>query len=137
LPLPPVQRQGRPWRAHRQVINGILWVLATGSPWRDLPERYGPWQTCYERFRRWTQDGTWERLYQAILARMQRRHAIDWGRWCVDGTSIRALHAAAGARKKGVRLANRLITPWAAPAAAGARSSTSPATRAARSPRFG
>jgi transposase len=137
LPLPPAQRQGRPWRAHRQVINGILWVLATGSPWRDLPERYGPWQTCYERFSRWAQDGTWERVYQAILARMHRRHALDWERWCVDGTSIRALHAAAGARKKGARLTNRLITPWAAPGAAGARSSTSRATPTARSPRFG
>jgi transposase len=118
------------------VINGILWVLATGSPWRDLPERYGPWPTCYERFSRWAQDGTWEQLYQAVLGRMQRRHAIDWERWCVDGTSIRALQAAAGARKKGARLTNRLITPWDAPAGAGARSSTSRATRAARSPPF-
>ena len=115
------------------MINGILWVLATGTPWRDLPERYGPWQTCYERFRRWTQDGTWERLYQTILGRMQRGLAIDWERWCVDGTSIRALHAAAGRRKKGARLVNRLITLWDAPVGAGARSSTSRATPAARS----
>jgi transposase len=119
------------------VINGILWVLATGSPWRDLPERHGPWQTCYERFRRWAQDGTWERVYQAMLGQMQRRQAVDWERWCIDGTSIRALHAAAGARKKGAQLRNRLITPWAAPAGAGARSSTSRAMRAARSPRSG
>ncbi|PMB02707.1 hypothetical protein CEN49_24930 [Fischerella thermalis CCMEE 5273] len=39
-------RRGKPWRDHRTVINGILWRLRTGAPWRDLPERYGPWQTC-------------------------------------------------------------------------------------------
>jgi transposase len=44
------------------VINGILWKLRTGAPWRDLPERYGPWQTCYDRFIRWRRDGTWDRL---------------------------------------------------------------------------
>ncbi|ABP55105.1 hypothetical protein Strop_2661 [Salinispora tropica CNB-440] len=47
------------WRDHRQVINGILWKLRTGAPWRDLPERFGPWKTCHERLRRWTADGTW------------------------------------------------------------------------------
>jgi transposase len=44
------------------VINGILWKLRTGTPWRDLPERYGPWQTVYDRFARWRRDGTWDRL---------------------------------------------------------------------------
>ena len=99
-PLLPKYSAGRPWHDHRQVINGILWVLATGVPWRDAPERYGPWQTLYDRFARWTKDGTWDRLLQALLAAMQRRDKIDWELWCVDGTSIRALKAAAGARKK-------------------------------------
>lgn len=63
LPEPGV-RSGR-WRDHRQVINGILWKLRTGAPWRDLPERYGPWKTCHERLRRWTSDGTWERILVA------------------------------------------------------------------------
>ena len=127
--------RGRPARDERQVINGVLWILATRCPWRDLPERYGPWQTCYHRFNTWAKDGTWEQLYAALLARMEQRRAIDWERWCIDGTSIRALHAAAGARKKGEPLPNRLTTLWAAPAAAGARSSTSRATGAGRSPR--
>ena len=60
--LPPGGRPGGQWADHRRVVNGILWKLATGVPWRDLPERYGPWQTCYERFRRWQADGTWQRL---------------------------------------------------------------------------
>jgi transposase len=56
LPEPGSSR-GR-WRDHRQVINGILWKLRTGAPWRDLPERYEPWKTCHECLRRWTADGT-------------------------------------------------------------------------------
>ncbi len=51
-PLLPQTSKGHPWKDHRQVINGILWVLATGTPWRDAPERYGPWQTLYDRFNR-------------------------------------------------------------------------------------
>jgi transposase len=51
--LPEYGQSGGQWRDHRTIINGILWKLRTGSPWRDLPERYGPWQTCYDRFNRW------------------------------------------------------------------------------------
>ena len=99
--LPPTpKRRGRPWRDHRTTINGILWVLATGVPWRDAPERYGPWQTLYERHARWSDDGTWDRVLRALLAAMERRGRIDWSLWCVDGTSVRALKAAAGARGK-------------------------------------
>ncbi|GLW59587.1 hypothetical protein Kpho01_75970 [Kitasatospora phosalacinea] len=57
--LPQADGRGRPWRDHRQVVNGVLWRLRTGAPWRDLPEQYGPWQTVYERFARWEADGTW------------------------------------------------------------------------------
>ncbi|MDG4821989.1 IS5 family transposase [Asanoa sp. WMMD1127] len=95
----PGTRSGR-WRDHRQVINGILWKLRTGAPWRDLPERYGPWKTCHERLRRWTADGTWDR----ILAHAQ---VFDDGQpveWIVsvDSSIVRAHQHAAGARKKGV-----------------------------------
>jgi transposase len=55
--LPTRAARGRPPRDERQVLNGVLWVLATGSPWRDLPERHGPWQTCYHRFNAWAKDG--------------------------------------------------------------------------------
>jgi transposase len=60
-------RNGR-WRDHRQVINGILWKLRTGAPWRDLPDRYGPWKTCHERPTRWTGDGTWDKILAAAVA---------------------------------------------------------------------
>ncbi|MEU4410824.1 transposase [Streptosporangium sp. NPDC023963] len=50
--LPATDGRGRPWRDHREVVNGISWRLRTGSPWHDIPERCGPWQTCHERFER-------------------------------------------------------------------------------------
>ncbi|MFD5446569.1 IS5 family transposase [Streptomyces tendae] len=60
-------RCGR-WRDHRQVIDGILHRVRTGVQWRDLPERFGPWKTVYERHRLWSADGTWERLLQQVQA---------------------------------------------------------------------
>ncbi|MEU8825697.1 IS5 family transposase [Streptomyces sp. NPDC048636] len=67
--LPGVDGRGRRGRDHRQVVNGVLWRLRTGAPWRDLPERYGPWQTAYERFARWEWDGTWARLLEHVQVR--------------------------------------------------------------------
>src|SRR5919197_3894488 len=78
--LPSTACPGGQWADHRRVVNGIFWKLSTGVPWRDLPERYGPWQTCYERFRRWQADGTWQRL----LAHAQTRSDAvgrSTGRW--------------------------------------------------------
>src|SRR5919112_3684355 len=63
--LPEQGRRGGRWRDHRQVINGICWVKRTGSPWADMPERYGPYPTAYDRFCRWRDDGTWARLKAA------------------------------------------------------------------------
>src|SRR5260370_17930486 len=60
--LPTSGKRGGQWRDHRRVINGILWKLRTGAPWRDLPERYGSWQTCADRLYRWRRDGTKDRL---------------------------------------------------------------------------
>ena len=58
--FPPLVTNGRPWRDHRTMVNAMLWILNTGSPWHDLPERYGPWQTAYNRFNRWRKDGTFD-----------------------------------------------------------------------------
>ena len=66
--LPADSRRGKPWRDHRQVLGGILWKLHTGRPWRDVPGRYGPWQTCYGRLRRWQRDGTWPRVWALLAA---------------------------------------------------------------------
>jgi transposase len=70
-------------------------MLATGVPWRDAPERYGPWQTLYERFARWADDGTWNRVLTALLAEAERRGRIDWSLVCVDGSAIRGTPARA------------------------------------------
>ena len=100
-PLLPARRTpGRSFRDHRAILNGMLWVLHTGAPWRDLPERYGPWKTVYERFRRWAQDGTFDRLLAQLQARLAREGRLDWELWCIDGTSVRAHKAAAGAGGK-------------------------------------
>ncbi|HKB41972.1 MAG TPA: IS5 family transposase [Gemmataceae bacterium] len=91
---------GRPWKDHRPLLNGILWHLHTGAPWPDTPERYGPWQTVYDRFNRWRQDGTWANILDALLLRLDRRGFIQRDLWCVDATINRAGAAAAGAKKK-------------------------------------
>jgi transposase len=90
---------GRPWCSHRRILNGIRWILHTGAPWRDLPARYGPWETVYSRFNRWRQDGTWNKLLSRFLGRLNRQGRIDQELWCIDATIIRASRAAGGARR--------------------------------------
>lgn len=65
LPIPKDKR-GRPAREHRQVVEGILWVLRTGAPWRDLPKELCPWQTAYTRFSRWTKSGVWASIWHSL-----------------------------------------------------------------------
>jgi transposase len=130
-PLLPPQKPatGRPNRDHRTVLNGILWRLRTGVPWRDLPERYGNWQTVYSRFRRWQRAGVWARVLAALQAEGDAAGGLDWGLHFVDGTVVRAHQHAAGAKK------GAATRPSAAPAAASAPSSTSgPRAGASRSP---
>lgn len=95
--LPSNGRRGRQWTDHRRVINGILWRLRTGAPWRDVPERYGPWQTCYHRFTRWRRDGTWDRLLAHVQTKSDAVGDIDWV-VSIDSTTARAHQHAAGAR---------------------------------------
>jgi transposase len=78
--LPPeTGRRGGRWRDHRQVINGIIWRIRTGAPERDLPERYGSWQTCYKRFARWETDGTWARIQRAVQRDAERSRRPQGG----------------------------------------------------------
>jgi transposase len=97
-PLLPPRTGGKPRKDDRLVINGILWKLATGAPWRDLPERYGPWSSVYTRFRRWARAGAWDRMLAAVQRQADAAGKIDWAVNFVDGTEIRAHQHAAGAR---------------------------------------
>jgi transposase len=97
--LPPNGKRGGQWLDHRRVINGILWKLRTGAPWRDLPDRYGPWQTCYDRLVRWRRDGSWDRLLQHVQTKSDAIGEVVW-EVSVDSTTVRAHQHAAGARKR-------------------------------------
>lgn len=101
-PLLPAQKPqtGRPNNSHRKVINGILWVLRTGAPWRDMPTRYGKWQTVSSRFYRWRQAGIWDMVLAALQAESDQKGELDWEVHFVDGTIIRAHQHAAGAKKQ-------------------------------------
>jgi transposase len=119
-------RTGRPPKDRRLMLDGIFWVLATGAPWRDLPERFGPWQTVYDHFARWRRNGIFAKVIEVLQIKLDAQGLIDWELWCVDGASVRASRAAAGADKK-VSTATptkRRTTRWAAAAAGLDRSST-------------
>ena len=82
------------------MLNGILWRLNTGAPWRDLPERYGPHQTVYGRFADLRRSGLLDRLLGRLQLRLNEAGLIDPDLFCIDGTNVRAARAAAGAAKK-------------------------------------
>jgi transposase len=114
--LPARKKRGRKPRDPRLVINAIFWILHTGAPWRDLPERFPPWKTVFNTFARWSKAGVVDRLLKALRIRLDRDGRIDWDLWCIDGTHIRASRAAAGADKKvssAIRK-NQPITRWVA-----------------------
>ena len=96
LPSRAKVRRGRPWFDHRRFVNGVMWILQTGSPWRDLPQEFGNWKTIYNRFRRWVKEGLWDKLFCRLLRRMDQLGNIDRTVWCVDGTVIRAHRSASG-----------------------------------------
>jgi transposase len=91
---PPGKRgRGRPPQDNRNVINGILWRLRTGTPWRDVPEKYGDWNTIYRRFLRWSKSGVWESVATALAETM-----AESGHYSIDSTSVRAHLSAAGGK---------------------------------------
>ena len=117
--LPPERgRVGRPANEHRPIINGIRWILRTGAPWRDLPERYGNWSSVHSRYRRWRLSGLWDRILAALQAQAEAAGQLDWSLHFVDGTTVRAHQHAAGAKK------GAAIKRSGAVAAASARKST-------------
>jgi transposase len=101
--LPPQKpRTGRPAKDHRSILDGILWILRTGSPWRSLPERYGSWKTVSGRFYRWQKAGVWDRILTALQRQADAEGRLNWTLHFVDSTVVRAHQHAAGA-KGGIR----------------------------------
>jgi len=90
---------GRPPVDRRMVVDGILWILRTGAPWRDLPEEFGKWGTVYDLFSTWNTDGTLDEILHRLQAAHVDADQIDQELWCVDGTNVRAARCAAGAKK--------------------------------------
>ncbi|MDX3245026.1 IS5 family transposase [Streptomyces sp. ME18-1-4] len=102
--IPAGKKSGRPpVHTKRQLIDGIRWRTRAGAPWRDVPERYGPWGTVFGLFRRWQRDGTWHRIFEQLQARADAEGLITWD-VSVDSTIARAHQHAAGARKKDLQI---------------------------------
>ena len=96
--MPAHPRQGHRWNDHRTVIDGILFRTRTGCPWRDLPPGFGNWKSVYGRHRRWSLDGTWEQILEALRAGCDEAEGKDWT-LSADSTVVRAHQHAAGARR--------------------------------------
>ncbi len=120
-PVLPAQKRGGRWNDHRAMLNGIFWVLNSGDPWRDVPERYGHWKTIYGRYRRWTREGLFDPILQRLHLQLDDEGGIDWSQFNVDGSNIRADRSAADGGKK-VSKASQETTPWDDPGEALARS---------------
>jgi transposase len=138
LPSSDGHRGGR-WRSHRQVIEAVAWRFRTGSPWRDLPAQFGPWQTAWKRLDRWSRDGTWEWLLRELQADADAAGELDWV-ISVDSTVVRAhQHAAAAPRRRGAhggrdRMTTRpnpMIMVWVDLGVGSVARSTSPSTATA------
>ena len=107
--FPPPAKTGRPRRDRRMIMDGILWILRTGAPWRDLPKEYGPWATVWDLFDTWNDDGTLSEILHQLRAAEVDVGQIDEDLWCIDGTIVRAARCAAGGGKRGTRR-NQMIT---------------------------
>src|SRR5579884_4305196 len=90
--IKPVPRRqdgrGRPWRDNREVLNGILWILRSGARWKDLPERFPPYQTCHRRFQQWVRDGTLKRMLETLAKDLRTRGELDLSECFIDGTFV-------------------------------------------------
>jgi transposase len=107
--FPPPAKTGRPPRDRREIVDAILWILRTGSPWRDLPEEYEPWSTVWDLFDTWNSNGTLDEILHRLRSAKIDAGEVDAELWCLDGTNVRAARCAAGGGKKGTPR-NRLTT---------------------------
>ncbi|HVF28645.1 MAG TPA: IS5 family transposase [Pyrinomonadaceae bacterium] len=100
--------RGRPWRSNREVMNGILWILRSGARWKDLPDRFPPYQTCHRRFQAWVRDGTLRRVLEGLAEDLRTRGELDLSECFIDATFIVAKKGGRGVGKtkrgKGTKL---------------------------------
>jgi len=106
----PVRRtdgRGRPWRPRRDVLSGILWILRTGARWKDLPERYPPYQTCHRRFQQWVRSGVMRGVLEALALDLKVRGKLDLQEAFIDGTFASAKKGVLGWEKPSVARGRR------------------------------
>jgi transposase len=96
---------------NRLFVDAVLWIAKTGAPWRDLPERFGLWNSVWKRFSRWARKGVWQKVFQHL-------QDVDLEWLILDSTIVRAHPHAAGAKKKATARAGRASKPSAAAVAA-------------------
>ena len=120
LPGRPGQH-GKVAEDNRLFLDAVLWIAKTGAPWRDLPERFGNWNSAWRRFDRWAKKGVWRRVFDAL-----QDPDLEWV--ILDSTVVRAHHHAAGAPKNGTAVGARPIKLWGGAGAGSRPRSTSPST---------
>src|SRR6266566_10057367 len=101
--------RGRPWRPRRDVLNGILYILRTGAPWADLPERYPSYQTCHRRFQQWVRSGVMRGVLEALAEDLKIRGLLDVKEAFIDGSFAPAKK---GARKSGKQSVEKGPRSW-------------------------
>lgn len=101
--FPPPKPTGRPPTNPRVVVNAILWILRTGSQWRDLPSEFPSWKTIWDLFDKWNANGILDEVLNRLRAAKVDLGKVDTELWCVDGTNVRAARCASGGGKKGIR----------------------------------
>lgn len=98
--LPPEKshRPGRPSKDNRTMLNAMVWIARSGAPWRDLPERYGPWETVYSRFRKWIEDGYLDNIFRVLSLEAELQELS------LDASIVKAHQHSAGAKKGGLQV---------------------------------
>ncbi len=118
LPGRPGQH-GKAARDNRLFIDAVLWIARAGAPWRDLPDRFGRWNSVWRRFDRWSKEGVWRRAFDAL-----QDPDLEW--IILDSTVVRAHQDAAGAPNNGTAAGGRPIRPWGGAGAGSRPRSTAP-----------
>jgi transposase len=117
-PAPHRDGRGRPWKDRRAVLDGILWVLRTGAPWADVPNRYPSYQTCHRRFQQWVRSGVIKGVLEALAFNLKARGTLDVREAFVDGSfapakkgALRLERQSAAKARKSWRLQTATVCP--------------------------